>query len=291
VKPTYTIPIPDVLRRDVSDIENVYSLVASAPPEHCYQFDLRSVTFIEPHGVIALIIGARHLVDRSGQRVHVTGIPSTIHAYLRRMNFFTAGQRWLWTTDICDEEAWSRSSKTPNLLELTTMASSKNLEYVLERAETIFCEWLPDHDVRSLQTVMTELCTNIYTHSYDQEGCVLIQKYSSETRHQVIVRIGVGDMGIGISESLQRRHGQIGQSPGDYLDAALQGRSARRERGGMGLRTIEDIVEQKGGYFWLRSDSAVILSHGYTKRQRVPNLADFSGTQIAVELFSPLLPS
>jgi anti-sigma regulatory factor (Ser/Thr protein kinase) len=288
VNPTYTIPIPDVLRREVSDIENVYSLVASAPPEHCYQFDLRSVTFIEPHGVIALIIGARHLVACSDQRVRITNIPPKIYPYLHRMDFLTVGQNWLWTTDTCDEEAWSRSSTTENLLELTTMTGADDLKRAMERAEAIFSRWLPINDLNSLQTVLSELCTNIYEHSTDTAGCILIQTYTSEAQQQTVVRVAVGDKGIGIRESLQRRHGQIGHSPIDYLDAAMQGRSARWKRGGMGLRTIEQIVAQRGGYLWLRSENAVLLSRSSANHRKISGLADIPGTQIAVELRTPL---
>lgn len=290
MNPTYTIPIPDVLRREVSDIENVYSLVASAPPEHCYQFDLRSVTFIEPHGVIALIIGARHLVACSDQRVRITNIPPKIYPYLHRMDFLTVGQNWLWTTDTCDEEAWSRSSTTENLLELTTMASPDDLRRAMERAHIIFSHWLPAHYLNRLHTVVSELCTNIYTHSEDPAGCILIQKYASEARNQILVRVAVGDMGVGIRGSLQQRHGQIGQTPMDYLEAALHGRSARSHRGGMGLRMIEQIVAEQGGYLWLRSENAAILSRGAANRQQMAGLATIPGTQVAVELCTPWTP-
>jgi hypothetical protein len=101
-------------------------------------------------------------------------------------------------------------------------------------------------------------------------------------------RIAVGDLGQGIRGSLTAKHGEFGQEPLDYLRAAMGGRSARLSgRGGMGLRRVEQIVEAEGGYLWLRSETAAILSHGPGKIEERNDLVYVPGTQVAVELHAP----
>jgi hypothetical protein len=162
------------------------------------------------------------------------------------------------------------------------------VEQIVARARSIFSHWLLTPNLGSLLNVISELCANIYQHSGDAQGCILIQKYQSRTRGRVEVRLAVGDLGQGIRGSLSVKHGEFGQEPLDYLRAAMLGRSARLSgRGGMGLRRVEQIVESEGGYLWLRSETAAILSCGPGKLEERGDLVYVPGTQVAVELHAP----
>ena len=138
-----------------------------------------------------------------------------------------------------------------------------------------------------LLNVLSELCANVYQHSGDHQGCVLIQKYSPFPG-RVTVNLAVGDLGCGIKGSLIARHGEIGQETLDYLREALCGKTSRASgRGGLGLRRVEQIVEARGGYLWLRSENAAILSRGQNQTQEHTDLVSIPGTQVAVELYAP----
>jgi len=132
--------------------------------------------------------------------------------------------------------------------------------------------------------------TNIYEHSQDAYGCILIQKYALQTSNQVRVCLTVGDLGIGIQGSLSLRFGQQGLGPMQFLHKAMEGNTSRLSgRGGLGLRTVEKIASQNGGYLWLRSENAAIYSFSESNRQDQPNLANIPGTQVVIEFKAPML--
>jgi anti-sigma regulatory factor (Ser/Thr protein kinase) len=283
-----TFRAPNVLDGSTQDVEEFFSLIKGAARVDQYIFDMSAVRFVKPCGVIALVIATRYLSHLSDQRVCLKNIPDEVHSYLHRMNLFEIGQDWLQPGDAPDEE-WYRNPQTPNLLELTRITGPEDVEAVASRAERIFSHWLMVSNLGDLLNVLSELCANIYQHSGDRHGCVLIQKYKSFMGDRAIVNVAVGDLGCGIRGSLVSRHGEIGEEPLDYLREAMQGRTARQTgRGGLGLRRVEQIAASRGGYLWLRSENAAILSRGPDKVEERSNLVFVPGTQVAVELQAPL---
>jgi hypothetical protein len=287
---TVTRQVPNVLGGNTQAVEGFYSIIGSVPPTEQHTLDMSAVSFIKPYGVIALVIAARGLSMLSGRSVHLSNIPDKVHLYLHRMNLFQVGSDWLQTADTLGKE-WSRNPQTANLLELTVITGPSDVELVISRAERIFSHWLLIPNLRRLLNVLSELCANVYQHSGDRYGCVLIQKYESFKRDQAIVNLAVGDLGCGIRGSLVARHGEIGQEPLDYLREAMSGRTARRtNRGGIGLRRVEQIAASEGGHLWLRSETAAILSRGPGKAKGHRDMVLVPGTQVAVEFHAPLRP-
>lgn len=283
---TATLRVPDVLNGIAPHGEGVYTLVTDAPLADQYVLDMGAIGFVRPYGVVALVSAARCLSKRSGRAVCLSNIPSEVHSYLHRMNLFQVGGAWLRCSDHLDDE-WLRSDYTANLLELTTIGRTDDVETAVARARRIFSQWLAIPNLGELCIVLSELCANIYQHSGDPFGCVLIQKYGP-SRGRVTVDLAVGDLGCGIRQSLSRRHGAIAQGTIGYLREALSGKSARRSgRGGLGLRRVEQVVASSGGYLWLRSEDAGILSRGPSRTIDNVSLVTIPGTQVAVELNSP----
>lgn len=285
---TEVLQVPNVLGGDTQAAEQLLSIVQRAEAATRYALDMRAVTFVSPYGVIALIAAARLLSARSDHPVRLDNLTDQIHLYLHRMDFFDVGYDWLRPASSLDER-WARNPQTPNLLELTVIAGPEDVTTVVSCARRIFSRWLMLPSLGSLLNILSELCANIYQHSGDRYGCALIQKYESTTRGQVLVNLAVGDMGRGIRGSLAARHGEIGQEPLDYLHAAMRGQTARHTgRGGLGLRHVEQIAASEGGYLWLRSETAAILSRGPGKIQPCRNMTLVPGTQVAVEFHAPL---
>ena len=285
---TTTLQVPDVLNGEILRTEEFYSLVAGAPPADQYVLDMNTVRFVKPYGVMALVIAIRRLSQRSSRPVFLNNIQGRIHSYLDRMDLFQVGSDWVQTSDVLDEE-WLRSDFTPNLLELTTITGPEDVETAVARAKRIFSRWLMIPNLGELCIVLSELCANIYQHSGDPLGCVLIQKYGP-FRGRVTVNLAVGDLGRGIRGSLTSQHGEIGQETVDYLREAMHGKTARQSgRGGLGLRRVEQIAASSGGYLWLRSETAAILSRGPDQTQEKTNLISIPGTQVAVALHAPSL--
>jgi signal transduction histidine kinase len=274
----------------MDDIEKFYCLVTNASMATQYIFDMKIVDFICPYGVIALVVAARYLYGISKRPVQLQNLHCNLYLYLKRMNIFDICSTWLYPVDILDED-WSRNSNTPNLLELTIIQSPSDVTAIVERAENIFTNWLKLPDLRIFLRVISELCSNVYEHSKDNCGCILIQKYQLTSQEQVVVRLAVGDIGCGIRQSLVSRYGKIGCEPLESLREALSGQVTARStgRGGLGLRTVEDYATFTGGYLWIRSETAAILTRGTCKsRGYRQQLVNFPGTQIAVEFRAPL---
>jgi len=285
-----TIQVPNVLKAGCSGVEQFYACVETALPADCYALDMRAVDFVRPYGVIALTTAARRLSLRSGRPVLLGGVCREVSAYLHRMDLFELEAEWLQLATPIDE-TWLRSDQTENLLELTAIKDAQSVAAVMTRAKRIFSRWLALSELGNLLSVLGELCANIYQHSQDPYGCVLIQKYELAAGKRVIVNLAVGDIGCGIRGSLSARHGSIGATPLDYLKAAMSGTTARGTgRGGLGLRTVEQIAASRGGYLWLRSETAAIFSKGSGNTREHTDLVHIPGTQVAVQLHAPASP-
>lgn len=283
-----TLTVPDSLGGGVSDIEALHALADRRGPAERFVMDMGRVSFAKPHGVLALLLTARRLSDISGRRVEMSNIGRQVHSYLDRMDFFDAGGDWLAPSQSL-EEGWDRNPQTPNLLELTSIEGPQDVMNAISRAERVFSRWLALPDLNGLLQVLSELCANIYQHSGDQAGCVMIQKYEEVARGRTVVSVAVGDLGVGVRASLAARHGEIGEEPLDYLCEAMLGRSSRpNDRGGLGLRVVEQAAQSSGGSLWLRSETAAIVVQAFGQASGHRSLCHVPGTQVAVELYASL---
>ncbi len=282
-----TILVPNALT-DIAAVETFYVSVQHPPVADQYVLDMSAVEFVKPYGVIALISTARHLAELSGHPVCVKNLAEDVHAYLDRVDLFKIARPWLRScTDI--GEPWSRNPGTTNLLELTPIGCPQDVEAIASQAHRIFSYWLRSQELNSLLGILSEVCANVYQHSGDPHGHALIQRYEVPLSGQVIVQVAVGDRGYGIRQSLSGRYPHIGREPLDYLQAAMQGLSARSTgRGGLGLRRVEQIVAIHKGYLWLRSETAAIMTSGPHTGQTHARLSSVQGTQVVVELRASL---
>ncbi|HRQ41845.1 MAG TPA: ATP-binding protein [Chloroflexota bacterium] len=251
--------------------------------------NLESAGFLKPMGIMALVLTVRQIAEQSGHPILLVNLGSELLSYLERVNFFDMMGEWLELEDSLPEQRWDRNPQTANLLELTPITNAGDVARVMERAEAIFSRWLHLPNLGSLLKVISELCSNIYQHSGDRHGFVLIQRYQVISRGEVDVVLAAGDLGRGIRGSLIARHPELGAEPLTYIQAALDGRTSRHTgRGGLGLRTVEETVEKEGGYVWMRSETAAIRSYGPHHHYPFTNLAPMPGTQVVVEFRTPL---
>jgi hypothetical protein len=184
-QPIATLLVPDNLRHGTSGVETFFNTVAGLPLAKRYMFDMSCVTFIEPCGAIALLYAVRHCATQSGERVLIKNLSNQIYPYLHRMDFFRVADEWLKPITALNEE-WSRNEHTKNLLELTPVTGYDDMIAVVESARDIFSPWLSPDELSNLLRVISELCQNIYQHSGDTHGCVMIQKYQPE-QNQVFI--------------------------------------------------------------------------------------------------------
>ncbi len=283
---TIIIENEDILGGSVTDVEPFYAQVAQAPPARQYSLDMAAVSFVRSYGTMALMNAARQLSQRSGTPLLLKNLRPNVHSYLHFMRLFELGGDFMQVASGTPQP-W-QPANSPDHLQLTYVTGSASVEAVVDRARAIYSYWLQVHNYSNLMSVISELGANIYQHSGDVRGGILMQKIQSSSRDRVEVRLAVSDLGQGIRRSLSARHKDIGTEPLDYLRAALQGKSARASgRGGMGLQTMDQFVRTVGGYWWLRSETAAIFREGSGQVQEYANLVNVPGTQVAVELHAP----
>lgn len=284
-EPVATLAVPNTLRHGTGGVEILFNLVAGLPMARRYVFDMSAVTFIEPCGVIALLSAIRRCAVQSGDRVLIRNLNEQIYPYLHRMDFFQVTEAWLRPLTPLSEE-WNRNAQTVNLLELTPVTGYDEMIAVVERAELIFASCLSSDEQSSLSRVISELCQNIYQHSGDVHGCVVIQKYQPE-QDEVFVCLAVGDSGCGIRANLIKRYSWLGNDPVDFVRAAMDGSYTSRPhgRGGLGLRTVRNIAAAHRGYVTVRSETAAVTDWG-TNVRNYQNLAHIAGTQVSVKMRS-----
>jgi hypothetical protein len=252
-------------------------------------FNLAEAGFVKPMGIMALAVATRRISEQSGYPVHLVNVDDELLAYFERVNLFEVAGHWLQLDGNLPERRWERSPQTANLLELTPIINAGDVARVMERAEAIFSRWLQLPNLGSLLKVISELCSNIYQHSGDSHGFVLIQRYQYISRGEVEVVLAAGDMGQGIRGSLAAKYPELGNEPLNYIQAAMDGRTSRHTgRGGLGLRTVEETIAKEGGYVWLRSETAAVRSFGPDRRYIYTDLAPMPGTQVVVEFRAPL---
>jgi anti-sigma regulatory factor (Ser/Thr protein kinase) len=247
-------------------------------------FDMDGVTFIEPCGVIALLSAVRFCAAQSGKRVLIKNLSEQLYPYLHRMNLFRVAAEWLKPLTPLNEE-WNRNAHTVNLLELTPVTGYDDMEAVIERADAIFAPWLSSDELPNLLLVISELCQNIYQHSGDMHGCVMIQKYQPD-QNRVSICLSVGDCGCGIRANLIKRYRGLGDDPLDFVRAAMDGNHTSRPhgRGGLGLRTVRNITATHNGYVTVRSETAGVTDWGRGGVQSFGNLPYMAGTQVSVKM-------
>lgn len=274
--------------QDVLASEHLYHLLhQTASAQHI--LDMENIGFIKPMGVATLVLAARFIAEKSGHSISLVNLSPELLAYLERVNLFTMASEWLQLEGNLPKHRWERNPQTANLLELTPITNAGDVARAMERAEAIFSRWLQLPNLGSLLKVISELCSNIYQHSGDPHGFVMIQRYRVVSRHEVDVVLAAGDMGQGIRGSLAAKYPELDDEPLNYIQAAMDGRTSRHTgRGGLGLRTVEETVAKEGGYVWLRSETAAIRSYGPDRRYPFTNLAPMPGTQVAVEFRAPL---
>jgi signal transduction histidine kinase len=282
-QPLAALSVPDSLRHGPGGVENLLSRLALLPDAGRYVFDMRAVRFIEPCGAIALLSAVRYCATGSGRAVLMKNIDEQIYLYLERMNFFQLTRAWLKPVLRLNEE-WSRNPHSLNLLELTEVTGYDEMSVVIERARDIFKSCLSPDELADLLRVISELCQNIYQHSGDAHGCIMIQKYQPD-HTQPFICLSVGDSGCGIRANLIKRYPWLGNEPIDFVRAAMDGSFTSRlhGRGGLGLRTVRDISATHKGYVTVRSETAAVTDWGKSV-ENFSNLSYVAGTQVSVRL-------
>ena len=260
--------------------------------------DLEQVRFVDPYGMVGLLVLARFLRQRSCEPVLMLPRSDEVMRYLDRMDFSRHAERLcaIDLTTLWPEGEYSRSAHSDVLLEITPIARSEDIHYIVdrvrERAQAILSQNLHYEQaaIDGFVVALSEVCQNIPEHSEDV-GYVAIQKYFYGRRlGRNLVKIAVMDLGVGFRASLGPKYATQSTEWSDLTAlrlAIFEGASRYDDPGrGQGLSAVRRFVERWHGKLMIRSGSARVgLNPAWDRSPtRQSKLTLFPGTQVSIVL-------
>ncbi|MEQ1882144.1 MAG: ATP-binding protein [Burkholderiales bacterium] len=263
-----------------ASIASLHSVGPGTAPQ--VEVDLGAVQFVEPYGVVGLIILLETIARRSKTKPRViTPRSANVCGYLARLGAWSE-VRNLAELDWDSIAAGATGEDSDVLLELTAIRSQADIDSVLAHLQDILTTNL-GYSSKSLSAVLnvfSELCHNVLDHS-ETVGWVVAQRYYSRGARQRFVRIGVGDTGIGIKASLGKRHKTAAWSHFDAIVNALKKDVSSLPNRGLGLHVVERIINEFDGALDIRTgDCRLYLG----KQPKGIAGAWFPGTQVGIVL-------
>ncbi len=260
--------------------------------------DLEHIRFIDPYGMVGLLALARYLRGQSLQPILLLPRSDEVVKYLDRMDFSRHAQG-LCSLDFATlwpEGEYSRSAQSDVLLEITPIARSEDVHYIVDRvrgrAQTILSVNLHYEQaaIDGFVVALSEVCQNIPEHSQDV-GYVAIQKYFYGRRlGKNLVKIAVMDLGIGFERSLAPKYAAQYRDWSDIVAlrlAIFEGASRYDDPGrGQGLSAVRRFVERWKGKLTIRSGAACmgVIPPWDKSGVRQTSLVPFPGTQVSIVL-------
>jgi len=278
------------------------ALAAGVPAANvgAVRFDLRHCEFIEPFGIVGLLFLLRHAAARQTQVVCDLPHSAAVRAYLSAMDFYRQAEPYaeLYPAPTGDSGS-GETSEGDFSLALTPIHSEADVteavKGLIARVRSILTRNLQYNPtvLNKICVALAEICQNIPQHS-DDWGTVALQSYRSRNRpDDRFVKFAVGDLGVGIRQSLASRQGSADLNDAEAIRSALRfGVSRFGEPGrGLGLAAVAALAKAVGGSLQVRSGRARVLLRG--AQHYVFSVPFFPGTQVSLELparqlFTPL---
>jgi len=230
-------------------------------------FDARHVRWVDPNGMVALLVAGSVARERHGEPPRLEPPESSdVFGYLARMGFFEQA-RQIFELDGRVPRRGGGSSDV--LLEITPIRANDDVHAVVDRVQSragaILVSKLdyPATSVVPFSVILSEVCQNIIEHA-DGSGWVAAQAYNWARRlGRWVVVISVMDVGRGFRGSLADEHAaRYGDRWGDAtaLEAAfLHGLTRFPDSGrGQGIQQIRRQVQRWNGAITIRSGTARI---------------------------------
>lgn len=266
-----------------------------APRDGRTLFDARHLRWVDPNGMVALLVAGTVDMQKHGTLPRLE-LPesSDVTGYLSRMGFFEAAQ------GVFDLEAPSRrpaGRASDVLLEITSISANSDVHAVVDRVQSragsILTSKLgyPATAVVPFSIILSEVCQNIIEHA-EGPGWVAAQAYNWAKRlGRFVVVISVMDVGRGFRGSLMGEHSaRYGDRWGDStaLEAAfLHGLTRFPDSGrGQGIQQIRRQVRRWDGAITIRSGSSRIgqVPEWDDTPPLVDGMQPFPGAQISIVL-------
>lgn len=198
--------------------------------------------------------------------------------------------------DFCDKNR--RESRTIEFISSRTAmpirrVTRETMDEYINSAARYFQEKCPTKELTMLNQSFAELINNVYDHAQSEiDAYVFCQYYPQKET----IKIAVADLGIGITESVQRYHRKQGLDIPDEISSvtwAIKERSTTQSlprNKGLGLSHIFTFIETNSSEISLFTGNVLLLGNRFGKKTYLNGIKPFLGTVIEVELVIPNLP-
>lgn len=227
-------------------------------------FELDSVTFISPFGMMLLIILIEHTYYNLSKDIYIKlpGLNISVEsancmAVLSRLRFFECLPKKTVYVNGKPESKKALVGKNPEILELTKLKSIETSLEVIDKAKKALRKTnYDDAHVSDIAIMISEVVQNIFIHSESERPAFLaIQSFPRLKK----VQLAIADSGIGIPETL-RSSGFYHNTLRDFelIFQSLRlgvSRFQKTEKRGEGLQRCRIIARKHSAEFFVRSNS------------------------------------
>ena len=273
--------------KTLSTIEDL-DLLLTITPEESLTIDLRDISAITPPGIVGLL----GIMERFTNVDHVPSmtinlpVDQTISEYLRTAGAFDAMREFAVIQDPQPEELIAEKVPATPMIPCAHFTGDGEVEELANQlSEKFKTEFVAYGSLLApVETIFTELATNVTNHADSGGGYVVAQQYRG--RSQTLLEIAIADSGIGIRESLIKNpQNTLIEDDSKAIRMALQeGISATGQKGrGYGLHHVtEDIKTNETRKMTIRSGTGILILEGNGEVKEYKRVPPFPGTIVHI---------
>lgn len=250
--------------------------------------DLRNCTWIAPDGALSVFLLMRYFLARGKRPTVYRPTDSNVDSYFERTGVYVRTKDQVDYVPPVDDvicNVWHPSS---TMKEITPVTSESDVGEIIAKFRGAAEGFHDRIMIRKASSALLEMVQNIPHHANpnnpaEVEGYVSIQIYKDGKK----ITIAVGDLGIGIRESLSSNDLYAGSSFTDLqavkkaiIDRASRLKRENELRGG-GLRRMKDHIASLNGIVIVRSGTCGITFYPDGRTFEREHLNYFPGTQLA----------
>lgn len=261
-------------------------LITQTCQEGAEVIDLSDCTFADIGGIVRLVLLVRHLASRQHPVTLVIPKNEGVQSYLERANAFQEMHGLCQLDQSIEHLRGHGRYPTKKLVEIRPLEEEGQVRAITDGFSAALKAQrnVSGQVIDAVERILYETLQNIPEHA-DPHGTLGVHNgLAALQRYSWRLCVSVGDLGIGIRESLT---GNPQFPPDKYdharaIEAAITGASRHGDCGrGGGLMSVVRAVESLGGSLSIRSGSAIVRTDELLGRSAV-SCAPFPGTQIDI---------
>jgi phage-related holin len=249
-------------------------------------YDFRNYKFFEP---IDILLFAMSVIYFKNFNIH--------QKYIHPLNFKT--QSYLEKIGL--KEFCLTNYSQPNTIKTIPLYSAMPLRRIttatmneyIELAKEFFSRRFPDKDLDFLNITISELINNVYDHSNSPiDAYVFCQFYPTLN----VIKVVVGDLGIGIPESVNNyliSNNKHQMNDKDAINWAIDENTSTKSHPynrGKGFNNLIGFITYNRSIMSLYSNSAILMISKGRQSFFDNNITNFRGTAIQMDIYIDNLP-